>query len=175
MPNAREKERKRETLTVLTLLVEALSHMSQSHSITLSPSPSLESSSSHPSINYIPPTKTQTPHHSIAILEKNQKLDLLQGTKKELFCFFFLQNVKLVLYGSLRIHATDVVLHGMQVLPPTVTYCSTLLQYRYYKVSLVRYLLVGKVVQFDLTQTLAVRTPFSRYKTTIYLTLASLT
>lgn len=68
------RERKRETLTVLTLLVEALSHMSQSHSITLSPSLSLSLSlsSDPPSINYIPPTKKQTPHHSIAILEKNQ-------------------------------------------------------------------------------------------------------
>lgn len=57
----------------------------------------------------------------------------------------------------------------MQVLPPTV-----LLQYLTTVQVLhlggkVRYLLVGKVVQFDLTQNLAVRTPFSRYKTTINL------
>lgn len=126
----RKKERKK---AVLTLLVEALSHMSQSHSLTLSPSLSLPlSSNHHPSINYLR-QRDSTPHHSIAILEKNQKLDLLQGTKKELFGFFILfSDLKLVLYGSLRIHATDVVLHVMQVLhtsystlPPT----TVLLQY----------------------------------------------
>lgn len=64
------RERKKEKkITVLTLLVEALSHMSQSHSLTLSPF--LESSSSHPSINYLR-QRDSTPHHSIAILEKNQ-------------------------------------------------------------------------------------------------------
>lgn len=114
----RKKERKKEReITVLTLLVEALSHLSQSHSPSLS-----LSSNHHPLIlpsTTLPPTKRQYSASFHSHSGKKPKLDLLQGTKKELFCFF-LQNVKLVLHGSLRIHATDVVLHVMQVLPPTV-------------------------------------------------------
>lgn len=50
MRERKKAGKKEREITVLTLLVEALSHMSQSHSLTLSPF--LESSSSHPFINY---------------------------------------------------------------------------------------------------------------------------
>lgn len=77
----REKERKK---TVLTLLVEALSHMSQSHSLTLSPSLSL---SSNPSINYLR-QRDSTPHHSIAILEKTKTRPLTRYQKRTVLFFF---------------------------------------------------------------------------------------
>lgn len=116
------------------------------------PIPFLESSSSNPSINYLR-QRDSTPHHSIAILEKKPKLDsLTRYQKRTVLFFFFLQNLKLVLHGSLRIHATDVVLHVMQVLPPLLQYYST----THYSSTIRsgRYLLVGKVVQFDLTHNL---------------------
>lgn len=127
MRERKKAGKKEREITVLTLLVEALSHLSQSHSLSLS-----LSSNHHP---FIPPSTIMKKRQYSASFHshsgKKPKLDLLQGTKKRTVLFFFLQNVKLVLYGSLRIHATDVVLHVMQVLPSYST-TSYLLQYYYY-------------------------------------------
>lgn len=140
------------------------------------PFPSL-SSNHHP---LILPSTTSDKETVLRIIPqpfwKKTKTRPLTRYQKRTVLFFFLQNLKLVLYGSLRIHATSVVLHVMQVLPPTVLPPTC---YSTGTIRSGRYLLVVKVVQFDLTQNLAVRTPFpfckTRYKTTIYLILACLT
>lgn len=143
MPNAREKERKRDYGPH-----SARGSAEPYVSVSL-PFPSL-SLNHHPLILPSPTSDKETDSASFhSHSGKKPKLDLLQGTKKELFSFF-LQNLKLVLYGSLRIHATSVVLHVMQVLPPTVLPPTC---YSTGTIRSGRYLLVGKVVQFDLTQT----------------------
>lgn len=136
------------------------------------PFPILESSSSHPpSITYLR-QRDSTPHHSIAILENPKTRPLTRYQKRNVLFFFSSKSETC----TPRL-AADPRYRCCTACDVSTTSYSTLLKY-YYSTGTIRsgrYLLVGKVVQFDLTQNLAVRTPFSRYKTTIYLTLASLT
>lgn len=133
------------------------------------PFPFLESSSSHPSINYLR-QRDSTPHHSIAILEKTKTRPLTRYQKRTVLFFFSSKSETCTprLAADPRYRCCTAC--DASTTSYSTTYSTTVLHIRSG-----RYLLVGKVVQFDLTQNLAVRTPFSRYKTTIYLTLASRT
>lgn len=147
MPNARrEKERKKRERKRDYGPHSARGSAEPYVSVSL-PFPSL-SSNHHP---LILPSTTSDKETVLRIIPqpfwKKTKTRPLTRYQKRTVLVFFLQNVKLVLHGSLRIHATSVVLHVMQVLPPTVLQCY------YSTIRSGRYLLVVKVVQFDLTQT----------------------
>lgn len=77
MRERKKAGKKEREITVLTLLVEALSHMSQSHSLSLS----LSLSSDH-----YPLILSST---IMKIQKKNKKQQPLTGTEKELFLFSF--------------------------------------------------------------------------------------